>query len=221
MRGIYAITNVLTDTVYYGQSVNINNRFSKHKSHLKQDKHYNKYLQRSWNKYGESAFVFTPVQLIENLSINLTPIEQKYIDDAYDLGLNVFNLSSPEDPTIISYEGRKKIIATSTGRIPSIETRKKQSEAKKGIVLSEEHKQRIGIAHKNTKHKYNRKPYTVKELKQMSERMKNNKHALGSKGRLGVPQSDTTKFNMSIISKKLWSNPEYRQKQINSHKRKV
>ena len=56
--GIYCIENILNHKKYIGQSIDINNRWYTHKSKLNTNKHHSKYLQRSWNKYGEYFFDF-------------------------------------------------------------------------------------------------------------------------------------------------------------------
>ena len=43
--GIYCIENINTNKKYIGQSVNINDRWSKHKNELRQNSHDNDYLQ--------------------------------------------------------------------------------------------------------------------------------------------------------------------------------
>lgn len=132
MRGIYAGTNIFTDTVYYGQSKNIPKRLREHKNNLNRKSHPNIHLQASWNKYGEDAFLFTTVEIIEDISINLTPIEQKYIKNAYNLGLKLFNNSDPVPPFTVSLEVRKKISNTLTNRKCSEEHKKNISNSKKG-----------------------------------------------------------------------------------------
>lgn len=108
MRGIYAITNILTDTVYYGQSIVMAHRLSSHRWALNKNKHGNLHLQRSWNKYGKDAFIFTTIKIIEDKKVELTSIEKKYKDNAYNLGLNIFNIADPEKPLEPSLELRKR-----------------------------------------------------------------------------------------------------------------
>ena len=56
--GIYCIENTINNKKYIGQSVEIENRWSKHRSELNKNKHDNDYLQKSWNKYGEKILNF-------------------------------------------------------------------------------------------------------------------------------------------------------------------
>lgn len=56
--GIYCIENNTTKKKYIGQSINIDDRWIKHKSDLNKGTHDNDYLQNAWNKYGEKDFSF-------------------------------------------------------------------------------------------------------------------------------------------------------------------
>lgn len=59
MRGLYKITNTVTGKAYIGSSNKSTlGRLIQHKSDLKAGRHFNVLLQRAWNKYGESAFIF-------------------------------------------------------------------------------------------------------------------------------------------------------------------
>lgn len=56
--GIYTITNKINGRVYIGRSINIKQRFNRHRRSLDLGEHYNEYLQRAWNKYGGYNFAF-------------------------------------------------------------------------------------------------------------------------------------------------------------------
>ena len=61
-RGIYKIINVINNKFYVGSAVDLKRRKTRHFSELRTGKHNNRYLQASWNKYGEQAFVFVIVE---------------------------------------------------------------------------------------------------------------------------------------------------------------
>jgi len=65
-------------------------------SSLKRNKHFNKYIQRSWNKYGEENFMF---EILENCEVEkLIEREQYYIDTL-----------KPELNTVLSAKPRRNI----------------------------------------------------------------------------------------------------------------
>ena len=65
--GVYQIKNVVNKHCYVGSSVNIDIRWSVHKHLLKNNKHYNQYLQNAWNKYKQDNFKFEILELITSL----------------------------------------------------------------------------------------------------------------------------------------------------------
>jgi group I intron endonuclease len=78
MIGIYRIKNLKNKKCYYGSSKNIEKRWRTHLNNLKNGKHHNAHLQRSWDKYGEDNFVF---ELVEECGETiLLELEQKYLD---------------------------------------------------------------------------------------------------------------------------------------------
>ncbi len=56
VAGIYALYCSGDNKYYIGSSVDIKKRWIGHSSLLRNNKHYNFYLQNAWNKYGESTF---------------------------------------------------------------------------------------------------------------------------------------------------------------------
>jgi group I intron endonuclease len=80
--GIYKIINTITNKVYIGSSVNLEKRVNGHFSSLRSNKHENKHLQYSFNKYGESAFRADILKTFSKNEITqreLRNVETKYI----------------------------------------------------------------------------------------------------------------------------------------------
>lgn len=77
--GVYAITNTINGHRYIGSSTNISKRWVEHKRMLRANKHHSVYLQRAWNKYGESAFLFELLRVVNGRD-NCIIAEQEYID---------------------------------------------------------------------------------------------------------------------------------------------
>lgn len=78
ISGIYKICNINTNQFYIGSGSSLKQRKSQHWGLLKYGNHYNKKLQNSWNKHGESSFVFEIIEECEECK--LVEREQHYID---------------------------------------------------------------------------------------------------------------------------------------------
>ena len=76
--GIYCIENLINGKKYVGQSTNIDGRRRQHLSHLRRGMHRNEHLQSAWDKYGESNFEFSIIELCD--IANIDELERFYID---------------------------------------------------------------------------------------------------------------------------------------------
>lgn len=75
---VYRIRCVVVGKCYIGGTSNLRGRWIQHKADLRSGSHRNLHLQRAWNKYGESAFVF---EILERANRNnVFEKEQKWID---------------------------------------------------------------------------------------------------------------------------------------------
>jgi hypothetical protein len=78
-RGVYSILCIPERINYFGQSMrSIENRFSWHKSQLKNGKHNNPFLQEAYNKYGAAAFQYR-VEFLTNDKFEAKQEEQNLI----------------------------------------------------------------------------------------------------------------------------------------------
>lgn len=151
--GIYQITNLVNGKCYIGSAVNLKNRQAVHFSALRKGQHHNQHLQRAFDKYGETAFLFSILERVED-SEQLIVREQHYLDM---LSPN-YNISPIAGSTLgfrFSSEMLQKRRAWWTadrrrargdrqrGKSPSAETRAKMSAALRGRPLSEEHKRKL------------------------------------------------------------------------------
>ncbi len=67
--GVYQIRNLVNNKVYVGSSINLKERWRRHKKDLRKEKHHSIILQRAWNKYGEKSFVFEVLKECEEQNL--------------------------------------------------------------------------------------------------------------------------------------------------------
>lgn len=131
--GVYQISNLMNGKSYIGSAaVNFRKRWWNHQSDLRLNKHHSEYLQRSWNKYGETQFAFIILEVCPaDMCINA---EQKWMNKLHP----EYN-SCPLAKSPLGYKHTK-------------ETRLKMSIARIGITYSDETKSRMSAARTNTTH---------------------------------------------------------------------
>ncbi len=168
ISGIYAIVNTVNNKRYVGSSINIECRFRQHELNLRKNTHTNKRLQHSWNIHGRENFNF--VILEECCLDQLLEREQVYINERSE------------------YNIRKNAWAN-YGISPSEETRKKQSDSRKGRKFTEEHKANMSRSFRGRK-------LSSEACKNISEAAKGRPSAF--KGR---KHSDESRQKMSEVQK--------------------
>lgn len=137
---IYKIVNLKNNRCYVGSAVDFRRRKSEHLSMLRASRHHSWKLQKDWNIYDESDFVFSVLEEVTDPS-NLVTKEQLWIDSSFPY----YNVN----PQAQSSFGVKR----------SEETRKKISKAV-SATMTPEHRQRLSVSAKNT--------MTPERLKMMS-----------------------------------------------------
>lgn len=122
---IYSITNKVNGKQYVGLSTEYKKRWTLHRYRLRSNTHNSKYLQHSWNKYGEDNFIFEIVEEVEEGELNNR--ERYWIDKLNTFIPNGYNLTKGGEGSL--------------GWTPSKETREKISKANSGRIMSEESKE--------------------------------------------------------------------------------
>ena len=124
--GIYCIICIDNDKWYIGSSSNIYNRISVHKKELKKNKHPNKYLQESWNKYGIIKFEFYVIEYCNKKE--LLEREQFYVNlykTHYSLyGFNQAKIISGNSGYSFTEEQRKKVSDGLKKKLEDVEWKK-------------------------------------------------------------------------------------------------
>jgi len=176
MGGIYKITNIINNKIYVGSTVSkFNRRWNCHKSTLRRNIHKNKYLQRAWNKYGESNFIF---EIVEDIQIPTRVILiEREIFYKNKLGAE-YNIAPIDRPLGIINVGRKH---------------------------TEETKKRMKESHKNTKMPDWFGPYLSKLRCGSGNPMYGKKHTNETKRKLseskkGIPKPVRTEEHRKNLS---------------------
>jgi len=167
--GIYCLFNVVTGKGYIGSATNLVNRKSKHFQSLRKGKHHSQKLQRSFNRYGETAFEFRRLMLCAKE--HLLFYEQRFFDiaPAHLMSYNVLRIAgshfgakrSAETKAKISLgrkgkglgwkhtsEHRAYMSAVMKGRVITPQARVKLSAALTGIRRSAETRARVSKANR-------------------------------------------------------------------------
>jgi group I intron endonuclease len=85
--GVYTITNKINNKIYVGSTTgSITKRLREHITDLSRNIHQNKYLQRSYNKYGKENFIF---EKLEDYEVELCISMEKY-------WINMLDSKNPE-----------------------------------------------------------------------------------------------------------------------------
>lgn len=110
ISGIYCVENIENNKKYIGQSKNINDRWYKHKNELKRGVHFNDYLQKSWNKYGEEKFEFHILEYCDDTELDKKEIYyiELYNTTNRELGYNLKS-GGQNGSSVLSRESRNKL----------------------------------------------------------------------------------------------------------------
>jgi group I intron endonuclease len=189
--GIYQILNVVTGKMYIGSALHIPKRFGDHKRNLRTSRHANTKLQHSWNKYGESAFTFSELEIVASRH-DLIVREQHWIDtiNAVADGYNILPIAGSSLGLKHSKQSCEKISKSKTGKIigpMSVETKMKLSSGRIG------NKWAVGATR------------SIETREKMAAPKIGNKNSAGYKNSLGYRHSAEDKARISEAALRMWS----------------
>ena len=116
--GVYKIKNLINNKIYIGSAINLNLRYRKHISDLKNNKHCNKKLQNSWNKHGEDSFDFVIIEQVIDKT-KLLEREQYYLDNLKP-EYNICKIAGNTLGIKVSDDTKKKISETLTDKFSGV-----------------------------------------------------------------------------------------------------
>ena len=190
--GIYCIENKINKKKYIGSSKDVYKRKNRHFSELRNSKHKNNKLQRSYNKHGKDNFIFYVLEFVENEN-ELIIREQYYIDSVkpeYNINL---------------------IANSSLGVKRSEETKEKVRQANIGLKHPEWRNKIKSEAQGGENHWTKKKKFSEESKKKMSESQKKlyeegNKHPL---------LKSIIQMDLNGVILKVWDSPSIASKELN------
>jgi len=211
--GVYVIRNTRNQKQYIGSSANIKKRWGAHLSDLRCGQHSNQHLQRAFDKYGESAFIFSVLEDVEECA-QLIPREQYYLDTL-----------SPEY-NIAPAAGSR------LGCHHSAEARARMSAAHMGHAVSDEQRRKQSVAMMGERNPNFGKPITAERRQKLSEACKGKYPSKETRRKMSLAQkarkrngmynkhhNEKTKQKMREAAMRLWSDETHRQRMRESAKR--
>jgi hypothetical protein len=191
--GIYKITNTANNKIYIGSSKNIIKRKNKHFLELSSNRHCNKKLQNSFNKYKRDKFTF---EIIEECDIKILIEREQFYIDLLKPQFNIRLKAESNAGLKLSEEHKKIISEANKGKKLSKETIKKIIKTRKenGFKFTEESRKKMSESRKGNKNCLGRK-YSEETIKKNSESNKGKQ--IGEKnGFFGKKHSEETKRKM-------------------------
>ncbi len=148
--GVYLITNLVNNKVYVGSTGrSFDVRWSQHKLALNHGTHHSPHLQRSWDKYGESNFVFEVVVRCPKRAC--IEKEQLYLDlldpTNRSKGYNLLPVADSPKGVKMSEATRLKMSLAQKGIPKTPEAIAKRSLKQKGMKRSQASRERMRDAH--------------------------------------------------------------------------
>lgn len=164
--GVYVIINIENNNFYIGSFCLLNKRILRHINRLKSNKHENRYLQNSWNKYDSSNFKFEILEECEKE--DLIKREQYYID----ILVPQYNICKKADSCLgrkRTEEFKNKMSKIMAGRKPSKETIEAVIKYNTGRSLNEVQKKKISESNKGRISPMKGKNHSLETIKKIRE----------------------------------------------------
>lgn len=137
------IRNQISGKVYVGQSRDIRRRWRAHQIGLREGAHSNDYLQKAWDKDGESAFEFLVLELCQSELLNEREGHFAALYRSLDRERG-YNLETFEDgKKVVSQETRERMAARKRGKPMHPSTQVALQAANKGREMPKEVREKL------------------------------------------------------------------------------
>ena len=158
-QGVYKITNTVNAKFYIGSTNNLKRRYYSHYCSLRGGYHANEYLQNSFNKYGEQAFTFEILEIVNETKTldEVRDIEQKYLDkvEDWDLCFNARKIATYCNPSPLTEQTKLRMSESMKGdRNPNY-----------GKPRPQELKELLHVTHRVSGAGITKKPYGTYEVR--------------------------------------------------------
>ena len=189
--GIYKIINVKTGKIYIGSAKNIKGRLREHLKSLRKGNHKNKYLQFSWNEYGEENFRFEIIEIVENI---------KYLIEREQYWLDYHK----------SYDRKKgyNFLRNAGSVLDLVHTKETKDRISKANKSPELHSKRINYAIEQWKNPEFRDKVISSQIGRKASQEARENLSRSHKGK--KPTLETLEKRREAF-RKLWSDPEYKE----------
>lgn len=145
---IYRIRNLINGHEYVGSAANLAKRWREHKRQLRRNKHHSLYLQRAWNKYGDSNFAWEIVEYVEKPEQLL--IREQYWLDTIKPVYNICKIAGSTYGVKASAETRKRLSDSHRGQKAwnkGLRMWTGRNAPNKGKVFTKEHRENLSKSH--------------------------------------------------------------------------
>lgn len=218
--GIYKITNVETGKIYIGSTKCFEIRFREHIRNLRNNRHHSRYLQNSYNKHGESSFIFSIIEycpkdvLLERelyyLNTLLKANENNH--NFYMLGYNVCRIPNSKLGTKMSNAQKRKLSSIKKGKRPEHLHTKEALLARKGLQIGKPKKKESIMKRQKTRMERGGYFFSEETRLKMSKAQSGDKHY-----NWGKKRSEETKEKIRLKKTGQKHSEETKEKMRNSH----
>ncbi|MDN6625851.1 MAG: GIY-YIG nuclease family protein [Pisciglobus halotolerans] len=165
--GIYQIVNKVNGKIYVGQSKHVRHRKISHLNQLRKGTHYNRHMQRSFDSYGESNFVFEVIEFCGSGVLNererywINKKETEYSNKGYNSSYAVTKFNQYDSKRKLNGNNRTP---TGLGRKMSDEHSKRLMEGATKYFSEEVNREKASLT-KST--------IDIKKIRELKERLVN------------------------------------------------